>query len=131
MGITAISFHPERPVVAVGSYDESLTVWDARFPRRPLVEAEAEATEGGGVWRLKWHGRNKDKLLAACMHAGYRVFDMGGDGDSLEWTKTYHGEHKSLAYGADWAPASVDDESDKFFAATCSFYDNTLSFWSF
>lgn len=131
MGITAISFHPEKPVVAVGSYDESLTLWDARFPRRPLFEADPEATEGGGVWRLKWHGRDNDMLLAACMHAGYRVFSMKGEGDSLEWVKTYHGDHKSLAYGADWAPPSKEYGNESFVAATCSFYDNTLSFWSF
>lgn len=136
MGITAISFHPVRPVVAVGSYDESLTLWDARFPRRPLFTADSAATEGGGVWRLKWHGRSQDTLLAACMHAGYRVFELGA-GPALEWTRTYHGPHKSLAYGADWAPAAATtsksdgDGSAQFLAATCSFYDNTLSFWSF
>lgn len=138
MGITAISFHKERPVVAVGSYDESLTLWDARFPRRPLFEMDPEATEGGGVWRIKWNEGDRDLILAACMHAGYRVFRMNGDGESLDWVKTYHGEHKSLAYGADWAPIDVvngDGYSNKrnqmFLAATCSFYDNTLSFWSF
>lgn len=137
MGVTAVACHAARPLVAVGSYDESLTLWDVRSPRAPLQAAAAPraATAGGGVWRLKWHRAHPDVLLAACMHVGYRVFVLHGGGDSssdapaLTLAAEYRGAHTSLAYGADWMPPSAATDPDVLVAATCSFYDKKLSFW--
>lgn len=140
MGVTAVAPHAQRPLVAVGSYDESLTLWDVRSPRAPLQVAAAprDATAGGGVWRLKWHRAHADVLLAACMHVGYRVFVLhGGDGadqegaaaPALTLAAEYRGAHTSLAYGADWMPPSASTDADVLVAATCSFYDKKLSFW--
>ena len=132
MGVTAVACHAQRELVAVGSYDESLTLWDVRSPRAPLQIAAAprDATAGGGVWRLKWHRAHPDVLLAACMHVGYRVFVLGGGDDpALTLAAEYHGAHTCLAYGADWMPPSDDTDPDVLLAATCSFYDKKLSFW--
>jgi hypothetical protein len=48
-------------------------------------------------------GRN-DLLLAACMHSGFAVLRYNHDQGSFdeEATQRFHGDHTSLAYGADW-----------------------------
>lgn len=132
MGVTALACHAARPLLAVGSYDESLTLWDVRCAEAPVcaVRAEREATAGGGVWRLRWHTAHADVLLAACMHVGYRVFELADEAARLRLAGQYHGPHTSLAYGADWRPPVPGDSSDTLVAATCSFYDKKLSFWS-
>ena len=136
MGVTSIAPHPTRPVVAVGSYDESLVLWDVRAVGsggRPLRKAAADAadTEGGGVWRLKWHKEHQDVLLAACMHAGFRVFRLEDEAQFV-CRAEYHGPHNNLAYGADWQPMTATDSDGRkvLVAATASFYDKKFSVWS-
>ena len=105
---------------ATGSYDEKARLWDARQLRSPLCECECE----GGVWRLKWHPMRRDTLLAACMHAGFKVLRTCDSSTSTEDGTSTHSTSTSdceapglrciasytahgmgaggLAYGADW-----------------------------
>lgn len=75
-GVCCIAWHPHlEGVVATGSYDERVRLWDERSTKRPLSEAAC----GGGVWRLRWDDSapaaagTESLLAAACMHGGCRV----------------------------------------------------------
>lgn len=85
----------------------------------------------GGVWRLKWHPSRSELLLAACMHAGFRVLKVLSDGP-LEVIAEYtaHGMGASLAYGADWTHSEASAHGG-LIAATASFYDKMLHTWEF
>eukprot|EP00466_Bigelowiella_natans_P006144 jgi/Bigna1/82708/fgenesh1_pg.96_\ len=51
-GVTVIAPHPSyEHVLATGSYDEKVRVYDKRNFYRPLSTFET----GGGVWRLRWN----------------------------------------------------------------------------
>ena len=139
-GVCCISPSLGRPhLLATGSYDEKARLWDARRLRHPLCELEC----GGGVWRLRWHPERPQLLLAACMHAGFRVLSTGapaeGDEDglpsSLELGPSYeaHGTGAALGYGADWAhrgEGAGGDGTAPVIGATCSFYDRQLHLWA-
>ena len=117
-GVCCISPHPRREhAVLTGSYDECCRLWDARQLRTPVEELNC----GGGVWRLKWHAEQADMVVAACMHGGFAILRVGGDGGaseggeqgaeastSLEVVARYeeHGTGSALGYGADWAASS-------------------------
>ncbi|CAN0562928.1 unnamed protein product, partial [Laminaria digitata] len=124
----------DHPLRDSGSYDESVRIWDARALRDPV----ATTPTGGGLWRLKWHP-DPDRgnlLLAACMHGGVRILDIGsgsnsnepemqaGQGALAEYTR-----HGSMAYGADWCSASIFERNPRPLVASCSFYDNLLCLW--
>jgi len=87
MGVCSIASHPSRAhVLATGSYDESVRLWDTRNLRKPVLVAEHAL--GGGVWRVRWNngdeagatppaGKSKrDSLLCAAMHNGFAVVDV-------------------------------------------------------
>jgi diphthine methyl ester acylhydrolase len=113
MGVTALQSHTHREhIVAVGSYDESVTVFDLRAVHKPL----ATHRSGGGVWRLKWQPGGSDFLLAACMHAGFRVLQFDAARGELESVEEWFAPHTSMAYGADW-------RRDGATIGSCSFYD--------
>ena len=58
---------------------------------------------GGGVWRAKWHPRDAELLLAACMYDGFAVLRAAaGEAGGLEILETYEHASGSLSYGADW-----------------------------
>ncbi|KAE9408063.1 WD-40 repeat-containing protein [Gymnopus androsaceus JB14] len=138
-GITTIQSHPYiEHLLAVGSYDSSVSLFDMRKPLVPLSKTDI----GGGAWRVKWHpsASRKSDLLVACMHDGFKIlrFDglaseaaspedisQGGSGSIVQ----HFDKHESLAYGVDWsfAPSSNDQKTA---IASCSFYDHTLHFWS-
>ncbi|KAM5536189.1 hypothetical protein V8D89_010088 [Ganoderma adspersum] len=132
-GVTTIQSHPYMEhMLAVGSYDSTVRLFDTRKPSTPLTQVDV----GGGAWRVKWHPSEARKadLLVACMHDGFKVvrFDLGGDvGErapcSGEVLKRFD-KHGSLAYGVDWSSAE-DSKKDGTLVASCSFYDHTLHLW--
>ncbi|KAI0361613.1 WD-40 repeat-containing protein [Trametes cingulata] len=137
-GVTTIQSHPYvEHILAVGSYDNTVRIFDTRKPLVPLVQADV----GGGAWRVKWHpsAERKNDLLVACMHDGFKVvrFDLGtGEDPSMtvsssdrpwEVVKRFD-EHTSLAYGVDWSFAGDKDDGGTL-VASCSFYDHTLHTW--
>eukprot|EP00794_Sanderia_malayensis_P003306 gene3306-3791_t len=127
MGVCSIQGNRHREfIIASGSYDECINVWDTRYKTKPLCSIQA----GGGVWRLKWHPHNADILLAACMHDGFKIFDTSTK--NPQHLLSAYKEHDSLAYGADWCiPSWISDTErlENSLIATCSFYDHNFNVW--
>ncbi|KAI9444813.1 WD40-repeat-containing domain protein [Lactarius indigo] len=134
-GVTSIQSHPNiEHLIAVGSYDCTVRLFDTRKPLTPLAQADV----GGGAWRVKWHpspSRNCD-LMVAAMHDGFKILsfhDIGdkprhhSNGSNKNWEvqKKYDG-HASLAYGVDWSYQSWQDQT---LIASASFYDHALHLW--
>jgi diphthamide biosynthesis protein 7 len=112
-------------MVLTGSYDNHVRVWDWRYTSRPLLRASLDA--GGGVWRLKTHPKDHTLILAACMHEGFKVFKIDGEGEAVEVAERVHYPHqRTLAYGASWCR----DKDLNGLIATCSFYDNLMHIWN-
>ncbi|KAG8753591.1 hypothetical protein FRC12_011488 [Ceratobasidium sp. 428] len=132
-GVTSVQAHPfVEHIVAVGSYDSTVRIFDSRKMTSPLVDVEV----GGGAWRVKWHplASRKEELLVACMHDGFKVIRCPvGDGvltaGSTVVTDCYNA-HTSLAYGVDWQHGVSKDEDSTSIIASCSFYDHSLHLWS-
>ncbi|VDN09567.1 unnamed protein product [Dibothriocephalus latus] len=122
----------------VFDFDERLRLWDLRAPKSPLVK-EVVHTTGGGVWRHKWNSPSASHFLLAAMHAGFAVgawepkdLDFSHDRQATPFV-SYYRQTSELAYGADWFILSEQSGSSncpKFRAlvATCSFYDNHVTF---
>ncbi|CAH1795262.1 unnamed protein product [Owenia fusiformis] len=99
MGVCSIQSSKHRDnIIATGSYDENILLWDSRNWKHPL----SETSVGGGVWRLKWHPKDPNILLAACMHNGFHVLDCTTISEDSQPIIAYYMNHTSLAYGADW-----------------------------
>jgi len=134
-GVTTIQSHPfVEHLIAVGSYDNTVRLFDTRKPSSLFASADV----GGGVWRVKWHPSpsRKQDLLVACMHDGLKAirFDIcleepsGGKGKILK----RHDGHESLAYGVDWcyAASSLSSSYDETVVGSCSFYDHKMIIWT-
>jgi len=125
MGVCSIQSSPHQEhLLATGSYDESVLLWDLRQPRSPLSETRV----GGGVWRVKWHPHLPGLLATASMHNGFHVirYDEAGQGAVVQ---EFH-EHESLGYGIDWQHSSPDQQRTSSLLASCSFYDHSLRLWT-
>lgn len=119
-GVTSIhsNCHSEH-LLASGSYDETVNLWDTRNMRSPC----SSTSLGGGVWRLKWQPQGKSLLLCACMYNGFHVIDT----KSMETVVSFN-EHQSIAYGVDWFYGMKDSTQT---VASASFYDHLLCLWEF
>ncbi|XP_044008905.1 diphthine methyltransferase isoform X2 [Aphidius gifuensis] len=133
-GVTSLhSNSNEEFILASGSYDEKLRIWDTRNFRRPISENNLS----GGVWRLKWDPFYHKYLLGACMYGGFKLIDC----NSIDDPKIIgeYNEHKSIAYGCDWSSLDNDTIGSKLseencqniVIATCSFYDHKLDLSTF
>jgi diphthamide biosynthesis protein 7 len=127
MGVTTLASSPHHEhVLASGSYDEAVRVWDTRRLARPL----ATVPVGGGVWRLKWHPTEVCTLAAAAMHNGFHVLTFSAEADGAPaWAGApaghmHYTRHASLAYGLDWC-----QQAGSRTLASCSFYDHSLHIW--
>jgi diphthamide biosynthesis protein 7 len=147
-GVTVLSPHPRQEhLVACGSYDETVAIYDVRYlsPQRKTPLCHSNPL-GGGMWRIKWHPQDDNRLLLCAMHGGCRVVNVDGfaistnehaDNNIVEGTSTPNikvekefTEHKSMAYGADWLVCRHPKREGYFeAAASCSFYDRALYLW--
>ena len=128
MGVCSMHCNPHREyLLATGSYDEHVRLWDTRCVRRaPLSEKHV----GGGVWRLKWSPSNRNLLLAACMHNGFVILNCENTDTDSQSILLHYSEHTSLAYGADWCHKKLT-EPNRNVVATCSFYDHKMCLWCY
>ncbi|CDS42630.1 WD40 repeat containing protein [Echinococcus multilocularis] len=136
MGVCSLSSVPtHRHLISTGCFDEKLRIWDLRsVSGGGGAEVVVCHSEGGGVWRHKW-SPCADRLIMACMHAGFAVLRVpvglsvpSPDGPLAK--PTFYRPSAKLAYGVDWHINAWADEQQHFEAllATCSFYDNCVSF---
>ncbi|KAF8337573.1 WD40-repeat-containing domain protein [Cantharellus anzutake] len=135
-GVTTIQSHPfVEHLIAVGSYDDTVRLFDVRQSKEPF----AAINIGGGAWRVKWHHKpeRSQDLLVACMHDGFKVLQFGPnripDSQALDQFGSFniikrYEAHQSLAYGADWS--YQDAAGSDSYIATCSFYDHSLHIWT-
>lgn len=135
-GVCSIQTNPfNEHVIATGSYDEYLRIWDKRNWKSPLGSLRL----GGGAWRVKWYpaypSSNKDNesvtqndqmknlILVSAMHGGVHVIDTRvipsscstlTSPDPVTCTPISLAEYHShgpttLAYGADWGQIGRND----------------------
>ena len=132
-GVTTASYHPSlEHIFAVGSYDEGVRIWDMR-KISARSEPLANINVGGGVWRIKWHPKDVNRMLVGAMHGGCRLVEVSGiqssstdDFDVNACVTEEFTAHDSMAYGADW----IYCENQSFeAAASCSFYDRQAFIW--
>lgn len=135
MGVTSIETSPFNPnLLATGSYDERLLLWDKRQMKIWLNDTNL----GGGVWKIRWEPEKGRYMLVAAMHNGFHIVDShspladqdssASDSREPEIVTSYK-EHSSLAYGCDWS-RQTSCSSGRKTIATCSFYDHSLQLWT-
>ncbi|KAF8707785.1 P-loop containing nucleoside triphosphate hydrolase protein, partial [Rhizoctonia solani] len=103
-GVTCVQTHPFiENLIAVGSYDNTVRIFDSRKITTSLVEVGV----GGGAWRVKWHPSDtrKNELLVACMYDGFKVIKTPiNESGQVDVTfssavSSRFDAHASIAYG--------------------------------
>ncbi|RZC34978.1 diphthamide biosynthesis protein 7, partial [Asbolus verrucosus] len=119
-GVTSLHSNLSKEyVLATGSYDTSVRLWDIRCMKSCTNSIKMPGT----LWRLKWDPFDNNFLLAACMLGGVHIINSTNIED-LQIIDSYY-KHKNIAYGADWSYLSPTSP-DSVIIASCSFYDNLL-----
>ncbi|KAJ3645394.1 hypothetical protein Zmor_023057 [Zophobas morio] len=119
-GVTSIHSNSKREyVLATGSYDTQVRLWDIRF----LKNCTSCIKTPGTLWRLKWDPFYHKHLLAACMLGGVHIIKSNNP-ECLEIVDSYY-KHENISYGADWSFSPINSK-EQALIATCSFYDNLL-----
>ncbi|XP_030754397.1 diphthine methyltransferase [Sitophilus oryzae] len=125
-GVTSLHSNKSKEyVIASGSYDENIRLWDIRHMKRSTDIFKMPGT----LWRLKWDPFVQNFLLAACMLGGVHIVSALTN-HPMGIVESYY-EHKNISYGADWSFLDKN-EVEKFNSAgnvvigTCSFYDKLL-----
>ena len=115
-GVCCIAASPwDEYVIASGSYDENVRLWDRRFMKdEPIKTVEC----GSGAWRVVWNPVERNVMVVAAMRAGFHVLDL--DKNEIIRTETVS-DH--VAYGIDWHPNGSS-------LVSCSFYNNQGQFFS-
>lgn len=116
---TLLSFPDNEHMLATGSYDEVLRIFDTRQFKNPL----SEVLLNGGIWRIKQNPLQQQLLLCACMYHNFSIVEMTEEMKEMSIVGEYF-EHKSICYGADWCYEPTADTSN--IMTTCSFYDQKL-----
>ena len=130
-GVVEISFHPrDLNLVASGSYDERLRLWDVRNMSRPTWES---SKLGDGVWRVRWHPEIDGLMALAVMREPLQLWHAQlGSAVKVGEYCTQRDEAEAgkagtfLGYGIDWRR----DVSASDCLASASFYDHSMHIWS-
>ncbi|ORX79588.1 WD40 repeat-like protein [Anaeromyces robustus] len=128
-GVCCIQVNPHNEhIMATGSYDTYLNIWDKRNMVKPLIHYCTE----GGVWKIKWHPKleKKNYIAAACMYNGFHIFDIDYNsvGENAITEICSYDKHESIAYGVDWCQYNNDTCKNQMLG-TCSFYDHLFHIW--
>ncbi|KMQ86078.1 wd repeat-containing protein 85 [Lasius niger] len=103
-GVTSIRSNAVKPfMLATGSYDEILRLWDNRNLKQPMSETNLK----GGIWRLKWDPFTHQYLFAACMYEGFKIVNCDYDMSIIG----HYNKHCGIAYGCDWSFLKKEDVS--------------------
>lgn len=124
-GVTSIHSNAVKPfMLATGSYDEILRLWDKRNMKRPTSEINLK----GGIWRLKWDPFTHQYLFAACMYEGFKIVNSNYDMSIIG----HYNKHCGISYGCDWSLLKKEDvsrlkvSSGETLISTCSYQDCAL-----
>jgi len=131
-GVCTIQVNPHNEnIMATGSYDTYLNIWDKRNMAKPMIH---HCTEGG-VWKVKWHPKleKSSYIAAACMYNGFHIYDIDYNSENLKEEEAIkeictYDKHESIAYGVDWCQFTNDICSNQI-VGTCSFYDHLFHIW--
>jgi diphthamide biosynthesis protein 7 len=148
-GVTSAQWHPRDQIIAIGSYDCSLSLWDERTLSKPFMTVQL----GGGVWRAKWLESFVDGpcdyLATANMQAGCSLIQLRSGciidqrnffgyccepcGNCI-YARNCEAEEKHLVYGIDFLDAKRVNNSQVIEKCmrlvSSSFYENTVEIWS-
>ncbi|KAJ6648648.1 Diphthine methyltransferase [Pseudolycoriella hygida] len=105
-GVTSLlSFDNKEHILATGSYDENLRIFDIRAFKNPLSAINLK----GGVWRIKPDPVDKNLLLCACMYHNFSIVKLDESNEKTELVGEYF-EHKSICYGSDWCRKIISNQ---------------------